>query len=314
MDTVMELEINGDEALLRDAEGMIRSIEKDLSVTDENSSISRLNREKYATLSGDAAKILQGALEVCDRTDGSLDISVYPVLRAWGFTTSSYMVPSDDEIKELLTGVDYSIIETKENTDGSIDVSIADNAEVDLGSVTKGYTGSVLSAYLKDKGVKSALLNLGGNVECIGRKTNGEKWKVAVKSPFEDSKSGILGVYAAEDEAVITSGGYERYFEENGEKYWHILDPHTGKPARSGLSSVTVIGENGLVCDGLSTALFVKGLDEAIGIWRASEDFEAVFVTEERGIYVTEGIAADFKLSPEYSDLAVNVVSRQEDR
>ncbi|MBE5825743.1 MAG: FAD:protein FMN transferase [Butyrivibrio sp.] len=314
MDTVMELEIAGSSDYTLQAEQMIRDLERELSVTDEDSKIAELNRNGTATVSWQVSKIIEGALDVCDRTEGALDISIYPVLRAWGFTTGEYRVPSDDEIMGLLANVDYKkiVVEQAGNTGGNAGakVTIPDGAMVDLGSVAKGYTGTYVADELRKLGVTSALLNLGGNVQCIGVKPNGDKWKVAVKSPFDDSKTGMLGVVAADDIAIITSGGYERFFEDNGVRYWHILDPKTGKPADSGLASVTVVGKNGLVCDGMSTALFVKGLDEAIEVWRASNDFEAVFVTQDRKVYVTEGLAHDFSLTPEYSAMQLTVVER----
>ncbi len=306
MNTVMELQAAGDEETLLQAEQKIRSLEKELSVTDTQSSIYELNSSGRAELSSEAVSILDRALFVCRRTGGALDISIYPVLKAWGFTTGEYRVPDSNEIEELLENVDYS----KVVTDGASGVSIPAGMQIDLGSVVKGYTGLVLADYFRENGVDSALINLGGNVECVGRKPDGSKWKVAVKSPFEDSTTGIYGVIEAEDTAIITSGGYERYFEEDGEVYWHILDPKTGRPARSGLSSVTVIGGDGLVCDGLSTALFVMGLEEGIRLWQESDDFEAVFITDEGDVYVTEGAADSFSLSSEYYNAKLNVVRR----
>ncbi len=305
MDTIMELQVAGDEELLTGAEDMIRNLEKELSVTDEGSEIYALNRDGKASVSADVADIMTGALSVCEETDGALDISIYPVLKTWGFTTGQYQVPEDEEIAGLLENVDYKKVDV-----GSTLISIAPGMQVDLGSVVKGYTGTAVADYFREHGVKSALINLGGNVQCVGRKPDGQPWKVAVKSPFEDSQTGIFGVIEAEDVAIITSGGYERYFEEDGEIYWHILDPSTGYPARDGLASVTIIGEDGLRCDGLSTALFVMGLDKAIEYWKEVADFEAVFITEDGQAYVTEGIESSFTLYSEYYNAPLHVVSR----
>ena len=310
MDTVMELEVSGHEEVLAGAEEMIRDLEKELSVTDENSAIYALNNSGSGMLPSQALDILTRALGVCARTNGALDISIYPVLRAWGFTTGQYHVPTDEEIDELLSSVDYGRIEVSSDNPSAARVTIPTGMQIDLGSVTKGYTSTAVADYFRQQGVTSALINLGGNVQCIGRKPDGSKWKVAIKSPFEDSSSGIYGVMEAEDTAIITSGGYERYFEEDGETYWHILDPSTGYPAKSGLASVTVIGEDGLLCDGLSTALFVMGLEKASDLWRNSDDFEAVFITEEGDVYITEGAADSFSLSGEYYDSKVNVLHR----
>ena len=309
MDTVMELQVAGDESLLADSVQMITDLENKLSVTSDTSEIGILNSKKETALSEETTDIFEKALEVCKETDGDLDISIYPVLKAWGFTTSEYRVPEDEEIDTLLVSVDYRKINENRKEEGSL-VTIPQDMEIDLGSIVKGYTGSKLSGFYRENGVKSALINLGGNVECIGTKPNGQPWNVAVKSPFLDSKSGIYGVIKASDEAIITSGGYERYFESNGEIYWHILDPKTGKPAKSGLSSVTIIGKDGLLCDGLSTALFVKGLDEAIAYWKTRDDFDFVLITDEGQVFISEGIADRFSLSSEYHDAPLTLVTK----
>ncbi len=342
MDTIMELQIAGREDYTPEAEEYIRCLEKALSVTDPESEIAKLNAAGEGELSSETGLILKRALEVCERTDGALDISIYPVLKTWGFTTGEYRVPSDAELEELLKNVDYSKVsiwddewdtgddsesqkesgseegqqnsETEkldeENCPQCLRVELEDGMQIDLGSVVKGYTGTAVADMLREKGVTHALINLGGNVQCIGAKPNGAKWQVAIKSPFEDSVSGIIGVMAADDVAIITSGGYERYFEENGKTYWHILDPKTGKPADKGLASVTIIGKDGLLCDGLSTALFVKGLDEAIEHYKESDDFEAIFITQEKEIYITQDISEDFSLTGEYHDMPITIITK----
>ena len=215
MDTVMELQIAGDESLLLDAEEKIRSLEKKLSVTDNSSEIARLNINGSADLSEETADLVKEALAICDKTHGALDITIYPVLKAWGFTTQNYRVPEDEEIKRLLENVDYNRIVLSDDSEKTqiYTCEIPDGVLVDLGSVAKGYTGRELAAFFTENGVKSGLINLGGNVQCIGTKTNKMPWKVAIKSPYTDSSTGIFGVIEASDTAIITSGGYERYFE-----------------------------------------------------------------------------------------------------
>lgn len=310
MDTLMEIQVAGDEALLDESERRIGNLEKALSVTDPESEIGFLNEKKQYTMSKQTTEILKNALDICKETNGDLDISIYPVLTAWGFTTSKYRIPEETEIKDLLKYVDYRRISIRNGSNGTSLVTIPSDMEIDLGSIVKGYTSNMLADYYRKMGVKSALINLGGNVQCVGKKPNGQPWNVAIKSPFKDTKSGILGVIKAEDVAIITSGGYERFFESNGEVFWHILDPDTGKPAKNGLVSVTIIGKDGLMCDGFSTALFVKGLDEAIDFWKTRDDFDAVFITDDGNVYVTEGIADKFSLSSEYYDAKLTVVRK----
>lgn len=290
MDTVMDLTIYGDEDLLIQAEQYIMQLESSLSVTDENSEIYRLNQTGTIDLSEDAARLLEQGLELCRMTNGALDLSIYPVLRAWGFTTGEYQVPQKDEIAELLKYVDYKDILFG---GGSGTVSLENGMKIDLGSVAKGYTGDRLAQMFKENGVTSGLLNLGGNVQTIGAKPDGSPWRVAIQDPESSDNLAVLEVV---DKAVITSGGYERYFEEDGQVYWHILDPDTGHPAHSGVISATIVGESGVLCDGLSTGLFVMGVENAAELWRENKSFEAVLVTEDDCIYITQGLEDDFSL------------------
>ena len=302
MDTVMELSAYGaDDALMEAAEQEILGLESRLSVTDAGSEIYALDHNGLAELSPDTTELMQTALEMCERTDGALDVSIYPVLRAWGFTTGSYQIPTQEEIENLLTQVDYRKVTLENGT-----ASIAQGMEVDLGSVAKGYTGDQVSQLLREGGVTSALLNLGGNVQLVGGKPDGSDWRVAVQDPESD---GYLGVLSLRDKAAITSGGYERNFVgDDGEVYWHIIDPATGAPARSGLISVTVIGDRGVVCDALSTALFVMGLDKAAEYWRRYGDFEAVFVAEDGSVAITSGLQDCFTLADGYTDRPLMVI------
>jgi thiamine biosynthesis lipoprotein len=272
----------------------VQELEGLLSVTQEGSDVWNINHSDEKIVVGrDTFSLLENAMELGDETGGALDISLYPVLKAWGFTTGKYRIPDDDEISELLQNVDYTkiVLDYEESA-----VVLPEGAELDLGSVAKGYTGDCLIALLKEQGVTSALLNLGGNVQALGAKPDGTPWNVAVKNPFDTNEE--LGVLKIIDKAVITSGSYERFFTgEDGKDYWHILDPSDGRPADSGLVSVTIVGDSGVRCDGLSTALFVMGKDEAVNFWQQRRDFEMILVTEDGKLYITEGLAECFESS-----------------
>lgn len=302
MDTVMDLRLWGTEEQLREAEREIYRLEDLFSVTDPTSEVHALNESGEGELSPETAELLSGGLALCARTGGALDLSIYPLVRAWGFTTEEYRVPAAEELESLLENVDY----TRIDFDGLSRAKLPAGMEIDLGSVAKGYASTRVIEAWREQGVTSALLNLGGNVHALGAKPDGSPWRVAVADPF--GGSGYLGVLEIADKAVITSGGYERYFEQEGKTYWHILDPATGAPADSGLVSVTVVGENGLTCDGLSTALFVMGAERAAALWRESEDFEAIFVTAEGEILVTAGLAERFRPLDEYAGAKVTVI------
>ena len=304
MDTAMDFTVYGDAALLDEAETLIGSLEDQVSVTDEHSDIYAIDHTGSGSLSGNAAELMAQALELCRRTGGALDISVYPIVQAWGFTTGSYQVPDEETIQSLLPLVDYTQIQYDAATGV---VTLPEGMEIDLGSVAKGYAGQLAAQILRNSGVESALLNLGGNVQTVGAKPDGSPWQIGIKDPQGEDAMMVLSV---EDQAVVTSGGYERYFEQDGQTYWHIMDPSTGHPADSGLLSVTIVGDEGVVCDGLSTALFVMGLEKAADLWAQSGDFEAVFVTASGEVYITEGLRDRFALTEQYADTPVSVIER----
>lgn len=304
MDTVMDFTIYGESGLIDQSESLIASLESLVSVTDANSELYAINQTGSGTLTGKASSLMEQALEICRRTDGALDLSIYPIVRAWGFTTGSYQVPDEAEIQALLPLVDYRKIQYDAAT-GT--VTLLEGMEIDLGSVAKGYAGQLAAQMLREHGVQSALLNLGGNVQTVGAKPDGSPWQIGIKDPQGEDAMMVLSV---EDQAVVTSGGYERYFEQDGQTYWHIMDPSTGHPADSGLISVTIVGDEGVVCDGLSTALFVMGLEKAADLWAQSGDFEAVFVTASGEVYITEGLRDRFALTEQYADTPVSVIER----
>lgn len=304
MDTVMDFTIYGESGLIDQSESLIASLESLVSVTDADSELYAINQTGSGTLTGKASSLMEQALEICRRTDGALDLSIYPIVRAWGFTTGSYQVPDEAEIQALLPLVDYRKIQYDAAT-GT--VTLPEGMEIDLGSVAKGYAGQLAAQMLREHGVQSALLNLGGNVQTVGTKPDGSPWQIGIKDPQGEDAMMVLSV---EDQAVVTSGGYERYFEQDGQTYWHIMDPSTGHPADSGLISVTIVGDEGVVCDGLSTALFVMGLEKAADLWAQSGDFEAVFVTASGEVYITEGLRDRFALTEQYADTPVSVIER----
>lgn len=305
MDTVMELTAYGgnSQAALEKCESRIRELDSLLSVTDKESEIYAANHSggRPVALSDDTASLLEAALALCAATGGALDVTVYPVVRAWGFTTGTYRVLEDAELKQLLRRVDYKKVRLGGGT-----LTLPEGMELDLGGVAKGFAGDVLLDLLREEGVESAILSLGGSIHTLGARPDGSPWRVAVRAPEGDGYAGVLEV---RDKSVVTSGGYERYFEKDGEAYWHIIDPATGCPARSGVLSATVVGEDGALCDGLSTALFVLGPEKAEALWRARRDFDFVLLLDGGAALVTEGLADSFSLIDGWSDHPLQVVN-----
>lgn len=259
-----------------------------LSVGIEGSEIATINRTKSSVLSADSAEMVEKALDIYHSTDGLFDITIYPMMELWGFTTQEFRVPSPEEITETLARVDSSRLQWDP---ASRTLTLGDDQGIDLGGIAKGYTSDRLTRIFADYDLRSAVISLGGNVHCYSTKPDGSLWKVGIQSPFEDQ--GLIGVLQVANSAVITSGGYERYFTDpaSGKTYHHIIDPTTGYSAESGLLSVTIVSPSGILADALSTSCFIMGLDKASDYWRSStESFNMIIMTEDSEIYITEGL------------------------
>ncbi len=299
MDTVMTIKASGakSESAVDASKEAIIDIEKKLSVTDEKSLVYSLNKSKKASLDDDLEYLFSESEYVRDLTDGAFNICIYPIMKEWGFTTGDYNVPSKDTLKELCNLVAESKINIEKQ---SKTVSLSENAMIDFGGIAKGYATEIAVDVLKKNGIKRGLINLGGNVYAIGKKADGTPWSIAIQNP--DSNKGYLGTLKVTDKAVITSGGYERFFEENGMVYHHIIDPITGSPASSGASSVTIVSSDPTLADALSTSLFVLGIDKSIDLWQENPDlFEFIFYDEDGNLFITEGLKNDFKSEIEFT-------------
>lgn len=292
-DTFMSFSVYSDDEKVTDRlVERVYELENMLSVTDTESEVYEINesRGNEVTISGELEKIIKTAVEVSTETEGAFDITAYPYVRAWGFTTGEYRIPSEGELNDISGTVGYEKIKTDQNK-----VVLSDGAMIDLGGIAKGFLSDNLIDFVKEEGCPGALLNLGGNICVVGKKPGNIPWNIGIASPYNQEK--LLGTIEATDECIITSGGYERYFEgSDGEIYWHIINPKTGYPAKSGLVSVTVVGKNGMVCDALSTALFVMGEERALDYYKEHDGFEMILVTEDGRVLVSEGLEERFTI------------------
>lgn len=289
MDTIMQITAFGAnrEAALDSCEEEIWRLNNLLSTGLESSEVSKLNRTGHAIVSDDCSVLIHKALELYNSTDGAFDISVYPLTQLWGFSTKEFYVPNEEEIKNILPHIGAKQIKIHEN-----EVTLGSSQSIDLGGIAKGYTSQRLMEIFTEHGVQSAMVSLGGNVQCLGTKPDGQKWKIGIQSPWKN-QSGVYAVVQVENEAVITSGGYERFFEDPQTRkvYRHILDASTGYPAESGLASVSIVTPDGTLGDGLSTALYVMGLERAVAYWQQYfEEFEIILITDDGDLYVSEGL------------------------
>lgn len=268
MNTVMHFQLWGRDAETAHAQIVtkLNNLQSSWSAVDADSILWQLNNNNQLfQLEPGQAALLHKVEALQKRTGGAFNPKMHALSEVWGFYNEQHRVPTPEEISDAMA-----------------------KEEWDLGGALKGYAGQECVRLLEKLKIDRAMLNLGGNIQTYGEKKDGTAWKVAIQNPsLSEDYLGVLSVTGTA--AIVTSGDYQRYFEVDGVKYHHILDPETGFPADSGLSSVTVICRDGLTADCLSTALFVMGLEEGSEFWRKSNDFEAVFVTSDGKIYATEG-------------------------
>lgn len=297
MDTFVTVTANGKNAgsAAELAIERIRELEGIWSVTDSGSDIYRINHEGSGEVHEETAELIDFSVGISAASQGAFDITLYPILREWGFTGEEYKIPDDRRISELLLNTGSEKISVQDMT-----VTVPENMQLDLGAVGKGAAGDIAAECLRNNGIDSALLNLGGSITAIGTKPGGESWKIGVRSPFGEENAAVI---TASDCSVVTSGAYERYFiGEDGKIYGHILDPETGRPAESDLASATVVGSSGRLCDALSTALFVMGSEKAEKFRQERDDFEMLLITNDGGIIITEELAAHTEIAEGFDE------------
>lgn len=297
MDTFMTFTAYGweSESAVEEAVREVQRLDALLSTGNPSSEVSRINASGGGELSEDSRILLKRALEIYKETGGLFDPTVYPLMQLWGFPTREYHVPTKTELKETLSLTDASRVQY----DG-VTVTLGEGQKIDFGGIAKGYTSARLMEIFRSHGIESGMVYLGGNVQTIGKKPDGTRWQIGIQNPDSD-QGAVLAVVEAEDQAVITSGGYERYFEEDGNTYIHIIDPRTGYPADGDLKSVTVVSADGTLADALSTSLYIMGYDGAAKYWRAhQEEFDMILITDEGNICVTEGIQDGFRSEADY--------------
>ena len=293
MDTKMTVKVYGEGApeAAREAKERLQALDALWSATREGSDVERLNSGagEAIALSPKTMRLLRMSEEVREETKGALDVTLAPLLQLWGFTGGVHRVPTAEEIEaaRALTGAGKLKLDEAAGT-----ARLEKGSSVELGAVAKGYAGELVAAELKSRGVRSAILDLGGNIEVIGAREGGAPWRIGLRNPFGGA---LLGTVAVADAAVVTSAIDQRFFtDEAGNRYWHILDPATGKPAASGLASATVVASSGGRADALSTALFVMGAERAAAFWRERQDFEMVLVGMDGHVWITEGLLDRF--------------------
>lgn len=281
MNTVVTLTAYGDNAdkAVSDAIKEVKRIEKLLSCHVANSEISKINSSAHIApveVSDETARVLSKALDMSRKTKGAFDISVKPLVDLWNITAENPEIPSDDDIAKVLDNVGYENISISDNF-----VSFkSEGTQIDLGGAAKGYCADRIAQIFKKHNIKNAIIDLGGNIYAMGNSEQGKPWRIGLQAPGK-SRGEHFSVEELRDMSVVTSGSYERYFEKDGKIYHHILDPKHGKPADSGIISVSVVSASSFEADMLSTAIFVMGSEEFQKL--SSEDFNYIkYITVDK--------------------------------
>lgn len=290
LDTIVEITIydKSSQKLFNELFDEIQSMESRYSRYMEDSEVSRINNNPgtYVSVSDDTFELIEKSLYFSSISNGLYDVSIGPLVDLWGISRENPKVPSQAEIDSAKEKIDYrKIMINKENKT----VSIAGGMSLDTGAIAKGFITDRLAAVLREKNIDSAILNLGGNLYLHGSKPDGSLWTIGIRDPF-----GMQGDYIAtvslKDMSIVTSGIYERFFEEDGKRYHHILNPKTGYPEDNELASVSVISPSSTMCDGLSTTCFILGLDGGMELIESLDDVEAVMITKDKKIYLSGGL------------------------
>ena len=250
--------------------------------------------ENTYQVSDDLAKLISEGLDYSELSKGAFDIAIEPLTSLWDFTAEDPQVPKDSLIQAALPKCDYHNISVDKDKN---EITLkTDDTAIELGAIAKGYIADRLKDYLVSQNVKSAIINLGGNVLCIGGKPDNSAFKIGIQKPFAD-RSETIAVMDIKDKSVVSSGIYERCFEQDGTLYHHLLNPKTGYPYDNGLIAVTIISDKSVDGDALSTTCFALGLEDGMKLAESLDDVQAFFVTSDYEIHYTKDFQKKIKVT-----------------
>jgi thiamine biosynthesis lipoprotein len=300
--TIVSLKLYGNtsEALFVDSFEDLKSIERRMTINVENSAESeviKINENAGIApvkVSDDTFKVIQSGLKYSELSEGKFDLSIGVIVKLWNIGTDFAAIPPDSDIKARLPLVNYKLIELDE---AEKTVFLKEKGMViDLGGIAKGFGADVVAKSLTANGVKSAIVNLGGNVLALGEKPDGSPWRIGVQSPFSE-RGEYLGIATVKNKTIVTSGVYERYFEENGKRYHHIIDTANGYPVENNLVGVSIIADVSMDADALSTSVFSLGVEKGMALIESLDGIDAIFVLADKSLVMTDGAKSVFELT-----------------
>jgi thiamine biosynthesis lipoprotein len=300
--TVASIQIrdHGTQEILDDSFQILENIEQRMSTSIEGSDIWNINKGSgngWVKTDDQTRYVIEKAMEYGALSEGRFDITMGPVVDLWGIGSDRAHIPAKEEIADALKRVDYKKVEMDDNL-----IRIEKGMAIDLGAIAKGYAADQVAEFLRTKGVKSAIINLGGNVKVLGSKDNNKVFKIGIQSPF-DARNDYFGIVSLINQSVVSSGDYERFFEQDGIRYHHIFDSNTGYPVATDVAQVTVITEESIAADALSTILFSMTIEEGLEMTQSLDGVEVIYVTKDYQIYLSRGVKEKFELTDKKYEL-----------
>lgn len=275
----------------------LRQIEDRMSVNKDGTELAAVNAaagKAAVKVSDDTFFVISRALDYARLTEGAFDPTVGPLVKLWGIGTENARVPAKSEIAAALALIAYKDVEL----DGKVKTVklMRPGMRLDLGAIAKGYSADECSRILEAHKVRSAIVDLGGNVLVYGKKKDGSPWKVGIQDPSSD-RGEYIGIVTGPAMTVVTSGVYERYFMKDGVRYHHILDTKTGFPVQNGLTSVSIVTDSSIDADGLSTSVFCLGLEKGRKLVESLPGVKAIFIDSNRKVYFSQGADKIFSIT-----------------
>ncbi|MGC8976243.1 MAG: FAD:protein FMN transferase [Candidatus Ratteibacteria bacterium] len=281
LDTIFTIKIenvkNGEE-ILDEAFKLVKKFENKLSIFNQESEISKLNRYKKLEVSPEITELIKKSIYISEISDGAFDITCKPIIDLYRKKSKENKLPSDKEIKDTLKKVGWRKIKINGNK-----IILLSGSEIDLGGIAKGFIVDKVYEFLKSRGIKNGIINGGGDMYCWGKNPDGKKWKIGIENPFQEEK--IIGIFEITNMGIATSGNYKRYLRIKNKKIGHIVNPKTGLPIDEIPVSVTVIAPDCTVADGLATGIFVLGLEKGLDLVNKLENIECLIIDKNGKIY-----------------------------
>lgn len=284
-----------DETILDKVFNKVKELESIFSINEAGTEVDKINDNagiEPVKVSDDTIAVVNEGLHYSELSHGKFDITIGPLVKLWDIPNATE-IPTQEEIETVIPLTNYKDV-TVDKTNKTVYLT-KPGMMLDLGGIAKGYSADVISQMLTAEGIKSAIIDLGGNIFAHGEKVTGDSWKIGIQNPFS-TRGEIVGAITVKNKSIVTSGVYERYIEVDGVKYHHILNPETGYPYENNIAGITIISDKSSTGDALSTSVFALGVEEGTKFVESLNGVDAIFVTKNNEIYLTSGIKEIFDL------------------